>query len=224
MAKGEGRVTGRNTISGKMLQSFIERLERLGEEKKQISEDEKAVYAEMKAAGFTPKIVRLVIKRRAAKPADLEELEAELDMYLSAIGMATEAPLFRAVGMMNVDLAAREQVIDAFMQLVPMEGEIIVKIGKQPVRLWRDANGVAHAEDLQDTPTPVVNPKPAPAPRPQRAVPDVDEAGAFALGQAAYQANEPITSNPFAWDDPRRERFDAGWRDASGSDGMGPDT
>ncbi|RAX42426.1 DUF2312 domain-containing protein [Rhizobium tropici] len=224
MAKGEGRATGRNTVSGKMLQGFIERLERLAEEKKQITEDEKAVMAEMKAAGFSPKIVRLVIKRRAAKPADLEELEAELDMYLNALGMTTEAPLFRAVGMMNVDLAAREQVIDAFLQLVPMEGEIIVKVGKQPVRLWRDAKGKAHAEDIEDAPAPVVAPRPTPAARPPREVPDVDEAGAFELGQAAYHANEPITSNPFAWDDKRRPKFDAGWREASGSDGMGPET
>ncbi|WP_412064006.1 DUF2312 domain-containing protein [Rhizobium sp. SYY.PMSO] len=222
MTNDEGRVTGRNTVSGKMLQSYIERLERLGEEKKQIGEDEKAVYAEMSAAGFTPKIVRLVIKRRAAKPADIEEVEAELDMYLNALGMTTEAPLFRAVGMMNVDLAAREQVIDAFKQLVPMEGEIIVKVGKQPVRLWRDAKGVAHAEDIQETAAPASSPKPSPASR--REVPDVDEGGAFELGQAAYHANEPITSNPFAWDDKRRPQFDAGWRDASGSDGMGPDT
>ena len=224
MAKGDGRVTGRNTVSGKMLQSYIERLERLGEEKKQITEDEKAVYAEMKASGFSPKVVRLVLKRRAAKPADLEELEAELDMYLNAVGMTTEAPLFRAVGMMSVDLAAREQVIEAFKKLVPMEGEIIVKIGKQPVRLWRDAKGEAHAEDLEDSPPPASAPRPAPAPRAPREVPDVDEDGAFELGQLAYQSNEPITSNPFAWDDKRRPKFDAGWRDASGSDGMGPDT
>ena len=54
-------------------------------------------------------------------------------------------------------------------------------------------------------------------------VPDVDAEGAEELGRRAYIANQPITSNPFPWDDPRRPRFDAGWRAESGSDGMGDD-
>ncbi|MBB2698932.1 UNVERIFIED_ORG: uncharacterized protein (UPF0335 family) [Rhizobium esperanzae] len=224
MSRDEHRPIGRNTISGKLLAEYVEKIERIREEKKQLADDEKAIFAEAQAAGFSPKRIREVLKIRTAKPADLEEAQAELDMYLHAMGMSTDAPLFRAVGMMNVDLAAREQVIEAFKQLVPMDGEIIIKIGKQPVRLWRDAKGIAHAEDVDETPPAPVTPRPAPAPRPARDVPDVDEAGAFDLGEAAYHANEPVTSNPFPWDDKRRAQFDAGWRAASGSDGMGPDT
>lgn len=215
---------GSNTISGQQLRSFIERIERIRTAKKELADEESAVFAELKAVGFTPKRVREVLKIRTMKPGDLDEAQQELDMYLHACGMAREAPLFRAVGMMNVDLAAREQVIDAFKQLVPQNGEIIVKVGKQPVRLWRDDKGVAHAEDYVEAPAPVSTPRPAPAPRPPRDVPDVDESGAYELGEQAFHDNEPITSNPFPFGDKRRPQFDAGWRHASGSDGMGPDT
>ena len=224
MAKDETGVrTGRNTVSGQALLAYIERIELVRDEKKQLAEDEKLIFAELKAAGFSPARVRDVLKRRAAKPADVEEAESELDMYLHAIGMRTEAPLFRAVGLMEVDLAARDQVIDAFMQLVPQNGEVIVKVGQQPVRLWRDETGKAQVEDYQERPAPTVPPGTVPS-RPPRDVPDVDEAGAFALGQQAYRENQPITSNPFPWNDDRRQQFDAGWRDASGGDGMGPET
>lgn len=224
MAKDEPGVrTGRNTVSGQALLAYIERIELVRDEKKQLAEDEKLIFAELKAAGFSPARVRDVLKRRAAKPADVEEAESELDMYLHAIGMRTEAPLFRAVGLMEVDLAARDQVIDAFMQLVPQNGEVIVKVGQQPVRLWRDETGKAQVEDYQERPAPTVPPGTVPS-RPPRDVPDVDEAGAFALGQQAYRENQPITSNPFPWNDDRRQQFDAGWRDVSGGDGMGPET
>lgn len=224
MSKREATAIGRNTISGRKLQDFVERIERVREQKKQLAEDEKLIFAELKAEGFTPARVRDVLKRRAAKPADLEEAEAQLDMYLHALGMATETPLFRAVGNMSVDLAARDEVIAAFKLLVPQEGEIIVKIGAQPVRLWRDKNGEAQAEDVVEAPKPASRPAPsAGAPqRPRRDVPDVDAAGAKELGRQAYHANEPITANPFPWDDKRRAEFDAGWREASGTDGMGP--
>lgn len=213
---------GRNTVSGRQLLAFVERIERVREAKKQLGEDEKLIFAELKAAGFSAPRVRDVLKRRAAKPADLEEAQAQLDMYLHALGMAAETPLFRAVGQMNVDLAAREEVIAAFKLLVPAEGEIIVKIGAQPVRLYRDRNGEAQAEDIVDKPQPSSKPASSMPERPKRDVPDVDAAGARELGRVAYRGNQPITSNPFPWDDKRRAEFDAGWREASGTDGMGP--
>lgn len=224
MSPRDAHSVGRNTISGRQLLAFVERIERIREKKKQLGEDEKLVYAELKASGFTPARVRDVLKRRAARPADLQEAQAQLDMYLHALGMATETPLFRAVGQMNVDLAAREEVISAFKLLVPTEGEIVVKIGAQPVRLYRDADGEAQAEDIVERPAPASKPASSASPaRQKRDVPDVDAAGARALGEAAYRENQPITSNPFPWDDKRRAEFDAGWRKASGSDGMGPE-
>lgn len=217
------KTIGRNTVSGRELMAFIDRIERLRAEKKQLGEDEKLVFAELKAGGYTPARVRDVLKRRAAKPADLEEAEAQLDMYLHAIGMATEAPLFRAVGQMSVDLAARDEVIAAFKLLVPTEGEIIVKIGAQPVRLYRDKDGEAQAEDIVEKPKSASRPAWTVGAKPKREVPDVDAAGARELGRSAYRENQPITANPFPWDDKRRAEFDGGWREASGTDGMGPE-
>ncbi|NGO50463.1 DUF2312 domain-containing protein [Allomesorhizobium camelthorni] len=223
MSKREATAVGRNTISGRILMAFIERIERIRDQKKQLAEDEKLVFAESAATGFDNKTIRNVLRRRAAKPADVEEAESMLDLYLHAIGMATETPLFRSVGNMSVDLAARDEVIEAFKQLVPTEGEIIVKIGKQPVRLFRDENGVAQAEDIIEKPTAASKPASAVTSRPKRDVPDVDRLGARALGATAYRENQPITSNPFPWDDERRQEFDGGWREASGTDGMGPE-
>jgi uncharacterized protein (UPF0335 family) len=213
---------GRNTISGQQLVAYIERIERIREQKKQLGDDEKAIMADASAAGFNTKRIRELLKIRTQKQSDREEAQSELDMYLHAAGMATEAPLFRAVGMMDVDIAARDQVIEAFSLLVPAKGEVIIKPGGQAVRLWRDDKGEVQVEDFKEIEPPA--PKAAPTPKPTRPVPDVDAAGAFDLGKAAYHANEPITSNPFPWDDGRRERFDAGWRQASGGDGMGPET
>lgn len=225
MAKKTGQTPGRNSVSGRALLDFIERIERVREEKKALALDEAAIFAEVKAAGFEPKTVRDVLKRRAAKPEDVERAEANFDMYLHAIGMRYETPLFRSVGMMNVDLAARDEVIEAFKLLVPQVGEIIIKIGERPVRLWRDKDGVAHAEDYNEAPKPVSQPKKPSGipPREPREIPDVDEEGARALGAAAFKDNQPIVSNPFNWDDPRRAAFDQGWREASGTDGFGPE-
>ena len=136
-----GKPVGRNSVSGAELVRFVERVERIREQKKALGDDERQVFAEMQARGFTPKRVREVLKIRVMKPHDRLEAEQELDMYLHAMGMAVEAPLFRAVGRMGVDLAVREQVIDAFKQLVPPNGEIIVKVGGEPVRLWRENEG-----------------------------------------------------------------------------------
>ncbi len=223
MSKREAHSIGRNTVSGRQLQGFVDRIERIRAEKKQLGEDEKLVFAELKAAGFTPARVRDVLKRRAAKPADIEEAQAQLDMYLHALGMATETPLFRAVGQMQVDLAARDEVIEALKMLVPIEGEIIVKIGAQPVRLFRDKEGEPQAEDIVEKPKTSSRPSPSAPERTKREAPDVDAAGARALGRQAHKENQPITSNPFPWDDKRRGEFDAGWREASGTDGMGPE-
>lgn len=72
-------------IAGEQLRSFIERIERLEEEKKGIAEDIKEVYAQAKATGFDPKIMRKVISLRKMDTADRQEQEALLDVYLHAI-------------------------------------------------------------------------------------------------------------------------------------------
>lgn len=69
------------------LRLLIERIERLNEEKKGIQEDIKDVYAEAKAVGYDPKILREVIKLRKMRPDDRQEMEAVLDAYMAALGM-----------------------------------------------------------------------------------------------------------------------------------------
>jgi uncharacterized protein (UPF0335 family) len=68
------------------LRSFIERVERLEEDKAAIMADIKEVYAESKGEGFDTKIMRKVVRLRKQDKAKRQEEEAILDLYLSAIG------------------------------------------------------------------------------------------------------------------------------------------
>ena len=73
--------------AAKQLKSFIERIERLEEEKKGLSEDIRDVFAEAKGNGFDTKAMRQVIKERKIDAAALDEWEAVLDIYRHALGM-----------------------------------------------------------------------------------------------------------------------------------------
>ena len=74
-------------IAGDRLKSFIERIERLEEEKRALAEDIKEVFAEAKGTGFDTKIMRQVIRMRKLDKADFQEQEAILDLYLTAMDM-----------------------------------------------------------------------------------------------------------------------------------------
>lgn len=69
------------------LRSFIERIERLEEEKAALLADIKEVYAEAKGTGFDPKTMRKVVSLRKMEESDRQEAEFLLDTYLSALGM-----------------------------------------------------------------------------------------------------------------------------------------
>jgi len=69
------------------LRLLIERIERLEEEKKGISDDIKDVYLEAKSAGNEPKAMRTVVRIRKMKPDDRKEQEAILEVYLNALGI-----------------------------------------------------------------------------------------------------------------------------------------
>ena len=69
------------------LRLLIERIERLAEEKQGIADDIKDVYTEAKAVGYTPKIIREIVKFRKMKPDDLAERNALLQTYASALGL-----------------------------------------------------------------------------------------------------------------------------------------
>lgn len=70
------------------LRLLIERIERLEEEKKGIAEDIRDVYAEAKAVGYDPKIMRQVVRLRKMDNNDRSEMETILDTYKAALGMA----------------------------------------------------------------------------------------------------------------------------------------
>jgi uncharacterized protein (UPF0335 family) len=76
------------TVAAGQLRAFIERVERLEEDKKTISEDIKEVYAEMKGTGFDTKAVRTLIRLRKKDQAERQEEEAILDLYMAALGMS----------------------------------------------------------------------------------------------------------------------------------------
>lgn len=74
-------------VAADQLRAFIERIERLEEEKKVIGDDIKDVYAEAKGNGFDVKILRTVVSLRKKQPHEREEEEAVLDLYMHALGM-----------------------------------------------------------------------------------------------------------------------------------------
>jgi uncharacterized protein (UPF0335 family) len=79
-------------IAGERLRSFVERIERLEEERRALGNDIKEVYAEAKGSGFDPKIMRQVIRLRRMDKDDLDEQETLLDVYRRALGMLPAEP------------------------------------------------------------------------------------------------------------------------------------
>lgn len=78
---------GDNSIAADQLRLFIERIERLEEEKKGIAGDIRDVYSEAKAHGYDAKIMRHVVRLRKMDRQDRLEQEALIDAYLSALGL-----------------------------------------------------------------------------------------------------------------------------------------
>ncbi len=74
-------------IAQDQLRSFIQRIERLEEEKAALAADIREVYAEAKGNGFEPKVMRQVVRLRKMDTAERQEQEAILDLYIHALGM-----------------------------------------------------------------------------------------------------------------------------------------
>jgi uncharacterized protein (UPF0335 family) len=79
-------------VAKERLRSFIERIERLEEEKAALMADIREVYAEAKSTGFDPKIMRQVVRLRRMDDSDRQETELVLDTYLHALGMIDHPP------------------------------------------------------------------------------------------------------------------------------------
>jgi uncharacterized protein (UPF0335 family) len=101
-------------ISGAHLRAFIERVERLEEEKKALGDDIKDVYAEAKGNGFDPRIMRKVVALRRIDADKRREQQEILDLYLGALGMLADTP---------PGSAALRRAVTAFGEPTPLTDE-----------------------------------------------------------------------------------------------------
>lgn len=219
-------VVGKNTLAGAELQAYVDRLERIDEQKKQLSEDRKAIVQEAKSRGFSTAGISYLIKVRKMKPHDRQEAESIRDLYLHALGMDNDPPLFRQIEALAKDVAGGARLLEAFQLLAPPTGHIIISIQGKQVRIFRDKDGNARSEDYTPPESGVAPGRQRPAAAPAAPPPEVAGASpdmAEELGRVAFRNNISIISNPFPHDDSRRPRWDRGWRLESGSDGMGQD-
>ena len=76
-------------VAGDHLKAFVDRIERMHEEKKAISDDIAEIYAEAKGNGFNTKVLRQIIRIRTQDHAERMEQEALLELYMSALGMTS---------------------------------------------------------------------------------------------------------------------------------------
>jgi uncharacterized protein (UPF0335 family) len=76
-----------SSVDAGHLRAFIERIERLEEEKKTIADDIKDVYAEAKGTGYDVKIIRKIVSIRKQDHEKRKEEEEILDLYMAALGM-----------------------------------------------------------------------------------------------------------------------------------------
>ena len=76
-----------NSVAAGELKAFIERIERLEEEKKALAGDLRDVYTEAKSQGFDTKVMRKIVALRRRDHAERKEEEAIMDLYLEALGM-----------------------------------------------------------------------------------------------------------------------------------------
>jgi uncharacterized protein (UPF0335 family) len=94
--------------SNNQLKAFVERLEKLEEERATISEDIKEVLSEAKSSGFDPKIIKKILSLRKQDAKKRAEEQAVLAVYMDALGMLADTPLGKAA----VDRATVKAEID----------------------------------------------------------------------------------------------------------------
>ncbi len=76
-------------VAADQLRTIVERIERLDEEKREVAEQIKEVYAEAKGNGFDTKTLRKIVALRKKDPSERSEEEAMLDLYMHALGMSS---------------------------------------------------------------------------------------------------------------------------------------
>ena len=78
-----------DSVAQDQIRAFIERIERMEEEKKAIADDIKEIYAEAKGNGFDTKVLRQIVRIRKQDHAERMEQEALLELYMTELGMST---------------------------------------------------------------------------------------------------------------------------------------
>ena len=81
-----------DSVAQDQLRAFIERIERMEEEKEAVAADIREIYAEAKGNGFDTKVLRQVVKIRKQDHSERMEQEAILDLYLTTLGMQVAPP------------------------------------------------------------------------------------------------------------------------------------
>jgi len=81
-------MTDVNQVTADELRQFIERIEQLDAEKRDIADQRKEVMSEVKGRGYDTKVIRALVTLRRQKPDDVAEEEAVMEMYKSALGMS----------------------------------------------------------------------------------------------------------------------------------------
>ena len=76
-----------DNVNKDQLLGYIDRIERMDEDKRAISEDIKEIYVEVKSAGYDTKIVRKIVSLRRKSREERQEEETLLDLYMQSIGM-----------------------------------------------------------------------------------------------------------------------------------------
>jgi uncharacterized protein (UPF0335 family) len=135
------------------LKSIIERIERLEEEKKTISEDIRDVYAEAKGNGYDVKALRAIVRMRSQDANERQEHETIVETYMQALGMLADTPL----GQPAIERAARDPSVRKAVKALgtPVEltaaekakGYSAAFIGKDGTRM---SIGVGHQVDLEE--------------------------------------------------------------------------
>ncbi len=143
---------GSGTAAATELRGFIEEVEAIRERKKQLADIEKEIMARAKAQGFDTKTIRAIVRDRAKEADKREEEQTLYDTYAHALGMAEEAPIHAVVASIGEDILVKEEVVETLKKIVPINGEIILKCGGVPIRIWRNDRGFADAEEVVERP------------------------------------------------------------------------
>lgn len=91
-------------MTNEKLKSYVDRIERLEEEKSGIAQDIRELYQEAKATGLDPKIVKKVIALRKKSEEDRKQEQAMIDLYMNELGMLADTPL----GIAAIDARLKE--------------------------------------------------------------------------------------------------------------------